>query len=69
MEEAINGVILVFYKFVDFLFYGANIRTGLSLGFVLMAASITGTIIGTLSPRVVGQKADTVLTKRGEKDD
>lgn len=69
MEEAISGVILTFYKFVDFLFYKADIRNGLSLGFILMAASITATIIGTLSPRAVGQKADTVLTKRGEKDD
>lgn len=58
MEEAISGVILVFYKLVDFLFYGADIRSGLSIGFIVMAASITATMISTLGPRVIGPKTD-----------
>lgn len=58
MEEALSGIILIFYRFVDWLFYSADIRPGLSVGFILMAAAITGTIIATIGPRVIGPKSN-----------
>lgn len=70
MEEAISGIMLVFYKLLDFIFYSADIRPGLSIGFILMGASIIGTIIATLGPRVIAPRGGPrgTTTDRGAKE-
>lgn len=38
---------------MDWLFYKADIRPGLSIGFIVMAAALAGTLIATVSARVI----------------
>lgn len=69
MEDALSDIILLFYKFVDWLFYKADIRTGLSVGFILMGCSLISIIIATVGPRVISEKTTNIMTSRRATND
>lgn len=53
MNEAITAFQYLFRKFFSFIF-SAQIVPNVTLGYVLLGILIMGILIGTLSPRVIG---------------
>lgn len=55
-NEATEIIIMLFKKFIHTVFEVMDIGDGVTVGYIIAGVFLIGTIIATLSPRIVGPK-------------